>query len=217
MEVQMQALSSLTREHQMISSLTGALERYATRLREGAPLVVADLSRFAAVFRELVDFRHHEKEEGILLPLLARNGFAWNEGPLSDIRREHRHLRYLIDVLCQAAAKHESDAARSSQEDRWQIAGAALAFVDFKRGHMHKENTLLFPAISERLNTPALERLENELRHFDEMTGQNPRSAQIWQLAEELIQSYAEPEDGLTADSRERPGLQPYVEARYGT
>jgi hemerythrin-like domain-containing protein len=217
MEVQMQALSSLTTEHQMISSLTGALERYATRLREGAPVVVADLSRFTAVFRELVDFRHHEKEEGILLPLLARNGFAWSEGPLSDVRREHRHLRYLIDVLGQAAAKHESHSAWSSQEDRWQIAGAALAFVDFKRGHMHKENTLLFPAISERLNASALERLEHELRQFDEMTGQNPRSAQIWELAEELVQSYSERREGLAAGSGEPPVPQPYVEARYGT
>jgi hemerythrin-like domain-containing protein len=217
MEVQMQALSSLTREHQVISSLIGALERYASRLREGAPVEVADLSSFAAVFRELVDFRHHEKEEGILLPLLARNGFAWNEGHLADVRREHRHLRYLIDVLQQAAAKHESNAARSSQEDRWQIAGAALAFVDFKRVHMHKENTLLFPVISERLDGRALERLENELRRFDELTGRNPRSAQIWQLAEELIRNYAEPREGLAAGSGTGPALQPYVEARYGT
>jgi hemerythrin-like domain-containing protein len=119
-------------------------------------------------------------------------------------------------VLHQAAAKHESSAAWSSQEDRWQIAGAALTFVDFKRGHMHKENTLLFPVISERLDARALERLENELRQFDELTGRNPRSARVWQLADELIQSYAEPEEGLAAGSGDGPVLPPYL-ARYGT
>src|SRR5687767_8818233 len=71
----MLALLSLTEEHQMISGLLGALQTYATRLRSGATVDPADLARFSEVLHELVDYRHHEKEEGILMPLLARNGF----------------------------------------------------------------------------------------------------------------------------------------------
>ena len=88
----MQPLASLTKEHQMISDLLGALQAYGTRLRGGASVDPVDLPRFAEVLRELVDYRHHEKEEGILLPLLARNGFAWNLGLLAELRREHGHL-----------------------------------------------------------------------------------------------------------------------------
>jgi hemerythrin-like domain-containing protein len=216
MEVQMKALSSLTREHQMISKLMGALQTYASRLREGAPVIIADLPHFAAVFRELVDFRHHEKEEGILLPLLARNGFAWNAGPLAEVRREHRHLRYLIDVLYQAAAKHEAQGSLSSQEDRWQIAGAALAFVEFKRGHMQKEDDVLFAAVQARLNGAALDQLERELSQFDEMTGRNASSARVWHVAEGLVGRYSGAPNAADFEQIELPD-QLYPEARYGT
>lgn len=131
----MSALLSLTEEHQTISELLGALQTHATRLRSGATVDPVDLSRFADVLRELVDYRHHEKEEGILLPLLARNGFEWSTGLLAELRYEHGRLRHLIEVLYQAAAKESV----GSREQRRQVFEAALAFVDYKRSHMQKE------------------------------------------------------------------------------
>lgn len=190
----MSALLSLTNEHQMISELLGALQTHASRLRSGASVDPADLARFSEVLRELVDYRHHEKEEGILLPILARNGFAWSTGLLAELRAEHSHLRYLIDVLCQAAAK---DAA-GSREERRQIAEAVSAFVEFKRAHIRKEETLLLPEIAQRLDARTLEQLGAELAQFDEVTGRNAGSAQIFQQAAELVQRYTE--DSATVD-----------------
>jgi hemerythrin-like domain-containing protein len=216
MEAQMQALSSLTREHQMISNLIGALQTYANRLREGGRVSIADLPEFAAVFRELVDFRHHEKEEGILLPLLARNGFEWNSGLLAEVSSEHHHLRYLIDVLHQAAAKHEAQESLPSQEDRWQIAGAALAFAELERAHMQKEEDMLFPALQARLSRQALEQLERELTQFDETAGKDPSSARVWQAAEALVARYSREPIASDFQDSEAP-IQFYPEARYGT
>jgi len=213
----MQALSSLVREHQVISGLLGALHSYAGRLRGAAPPDEADLLRFASTFRELVDYRHHEKEESILLPLLARNGFAWSSGVLAEVRRDHSHLRYLIDVVYQAAAKGLS----WNRDERRKIAEATIAFVDFKRRHMLKEDGELFPAVVRRLDASALARLATELAQFDEATGRNPETARVWQTAEELIQRYSV--GSATIDLRnveaqapesERLGLS---EVRYGT
>jgi hemerythrin-like domain-containing protein len=193
----MSALKSLTAEHQMIVDLLAALQTYAARLRSGASVDPADLARFSEVFRELVDYRHHEKEEGILLPFLARNGFDWSKGLLAELHREHGHLRYLIDVLCQAAARDSV----VSREQRRQIAEAAAAFVDFKRGHIDKEERLLMPAILQRLSPSALEQLGAELAQFDEVTGRNfstpssspsSGSAAIYQQAADLVQRYSE-------------------------
>ena len=195
----MEALASLTKEHQLISELIGALQTYGTRLRSGASVDPADMPRFAEVFRELVDYRHHEKEEGILLPLLARNGFAWNVGLLAELRREHGHLGYLLDVLCQASIR---DGA-SRHEERRQIAEAATAFVDFKRRHIQKETNELFPAIYARLSPAALEQLALELRQFDEVTGLSTRSSRVWQVAEELVQRYSV--DSATVDVTHAP------------
>jgi hemerythrin-like domain-containing protein len=183
----MSALMSWTDEHQMILELLGALQTYATRLRSGATVDPADLERFSEVFRELVDYRHHEKEEGILLPLLARNGFAWSSGLLAELRREHGHLRYLLDVLSQSAAKD----TMGSREERRQVAEAAVAFVEFKRQHILKEETQLLPAIEQRLDARALEQLGAELAQFDEPSVRNGESSHVLGYASELVQRYS--------------------------
>lgn len=191
----MLALLSLTDEHQMISELLAALQTYAARLRGGATIDPADLGRFSEVLRELVDYRHHEKEESILLPLLARNGFEWSSGLLAELRADHGHLRHLIEVLAQAAAK---DATLGSREERRQIAEAAFAFVELERAHIRKEETRLVPEITRRLDARALERLGAELAQFDEVGARNAGSTQLFQQAAALVQRYSE--DSATVD-----------------
>jgi hemerythrin-like domain-containing protein len=199
----MSALMSLTDEHQMISELLGAFQTYAVRLRSGASVDPADLARFSEALRELVDYRHHEKEEGVLLPFLARNGFEWSTGLLAELRFEHGHLRYLIDVLSQAAAK---DSVGQSREGRRQIAEAAAAFIDFKRRHIQKEEHVLLPAVRQRLSSTALEQLGAELRQFDRATGRGmpgaisgaASRAPVFQQVAELVQRYSE--DSGTVD-----------------
>lgn len=193
----MLALLSLTEEHQTISGLLGALQTYAMRLRSGATVDPADLARFSEVLRELVDYRHHEKEEGILMPLLARNGFEWSTGLLAELRHEHGHLRHLIDILSQAAARDSV----VNREQRRQVVEVALAFVEYKRRHIQKEEELLVPAVRRRLGARALEQLDAELARFDHATlpgggalgeGALERRSPLQQLAGELVQRYSE-------------------------
>jgi hemerythrin-like domain-containing protein len=197
----MSELLSLTEEHQSISGLLGALQTYATRLRSGATVDPADLARFSEVLREVVDYRHHEKEEGILMPLLARNGFEWSAGLLAELRQEHGHLRHLIDILSQAAARDSA----GSREQRRQVVEVALAFVEYKRRHIQKEEELLAPAIRQRLGTRALEQLAAELARFDRATaiggavsggapsgGAPAAAAPLDPIAAELVQRYSE-------------------------
>src|SRR5688572_9186331 len=113
----MTALSSLIREHQIISRLVEGLAVYANCIKLEWDFDPEDLAHFARVFREFTDQIHHEKEESILLPLLSRNGFRWEYGVLSEVRRDHRHERYLIDVLYQIGTR----AGAWSNEDRRKI------------------------------------------------------------------------------------------------
>jgi hemerythrin-like domain-containing protein len=197
----MSALMSWTDEHQMILELLGALQTYATRLRSGASVDPADLERFSEVFRELVDYRHHEKEEGILMPLLARNGFAWSSGLLAELRREHGHLRYLLDVLSQSAAKDTG----GSLEERRQVAEAAVAFVEFKRQHILKEENELLPAIEQQLGAHALELLGAELTQFDSPSVRNGESSHVLGYASELVQRYSQDSGTIDVSSVKWP------------
>jgi hemerythrin-like domain-containing protein len=194
----MSALLSLTEEHQMICGLLGALQTYATRLRSGASVDPADLARFSEVLHEVVDYRHHEKEEGILMPLLARNGFEWSRGLLAELRQEHGHLRHLIDILSQAAARDSA----GSGEQRRQVVEVALAFVDYKLRHIQKEDQVLAPLISQRLSAGALEQLAEDLARFDRATAVAGAPVEgggpLEQLAAGLVQRYSE--DSGTVD-----------------
>src|SRR5262245_42397572 len=136
----MKAIESLVREHQTIARLADALEAYAGRIERGRSVDEADLSRFAAAFSEFAECIHHEKEEGILLPLLARHGSRWETGVLPEVRRQHRQETYLIDVLRQAGER----APDWNNEERRHIVAAVKGLVDFQRSHHGLESTQLF-------------------------------------------------------------------------
>jgi hemerythrin-like domain-containing protein len=181
-------LSSLIREHQTISLLVGGLAGFAERLEDSEPARTEqnDLDNFARFFREFADEIHHEKEESILLPLLTRHGFCWEGGILAEVRQDHEHERYLIDVLCQAG---ERDGAWSA-EDRRSIAATARALVEFQRAHLTRENEGLFPEVTRRLPDAVLEELRGELARFDEVPRHRTRSAALGRVAERLARRY---------------------------
>ncbi|HEU4581412.1 MAG TPA: hemerythrin domain-containing protein [Polyangiaceae bacterium] len=159
----MKAVESLIREHQIIGRLADALEVYAQRTKQGPPPDAADLGRFAAAFIDFAERIHHDKEENILLPALARHGVRWDDGALPAVRREHRQESYLIDVLRQAGER----AGSWNHEDRRHIAASAQALVDFQRNHHSLESTELLPLLDARLDAAAQAQLQCAIDKFD--------------------------------------------------
>lgn len=179
-------LASLIREHELIGPLAEGLARFAEGVRAEAFAAASEreeLGQFVRVFTELADCVHHEKEETVLLPFLCRHGFEWTDGPLAEVRREHRQERYLIDVLCQAAAREET----WTHDERRRIVDTAAALAEFQREHLSKENTLLFPAVLSRTSAPELDALARELAAFDVSVARFLPYHELTALARELI------------------------------
>jgi hemerythrin-like domain-containing protein len=181
----MKAVESLIGEHQVIARLADALASYAERTKGGRPPEAADLGKFAAVFIDLAERIHHEKEESILLPILVRHGVDWNDGALPAVRREHRQEAYLIDVLRQAGER----AGSWNQEDRRRIVASAEALVDFQRRHHAFESAELFPLVGSRLDSATLELLQLSLERFDAEHSALRNDALA--RARELVERYA--------------------------
>lgn len=158
-------LDSLLLDHRDVECLMLALRHFITTMADREEAAArADLAEFTAVLDGFVDQYHHEKEEAVLLPYVVRLGLSWEEGPVADVRREHRQERYLIDELRQAVAQ----VGAWSAEDRRHIARTAQAVVDFEQQHLSKENTALFPRILQQLEPAQLAELRVELGRFDE-------------------------------------------------
>src|SRR6187431_275989 len=101
----MRALESLERDHRLLQGLTEALEVYVAALDAGETLRAGDLSDLVNAFRNVADYRHFEKVEEVLIPLLVRSGFDFDLARLDDGRLEHERVRYLIEVLHQSAER----------------------------------------------------------------------------------------------------------------
>jgi hemerythrin-like domain-containing protein len=182
-------LSSLIREHEVIARLLHALSGFATSLElaEGEHAGPRDLAAFARFFREFADEVHHDKEENVLIPILARHGFSWDDGVLAEVRLDHEQERYLIDVLCQASQRDSS----WSHEERRTIAATLRELADFQRGHLARENYQLFPEVTRRLTGDVLDTLRIELARFDTHPRHRAVSVELMLLAEGLVLRYA--------------------------
>lgn len=182
----MSALRSLVREHHVITQLSHALEGFANELEAKGEGSRRHLSLFGVAFQDMVDQIHHEKEESVLLPFLARHGFTWDLGVLQEIRRDHRLERHLLDVL-QYACKQER---KWSDEDRRRIVSTIRALGLFQRSHLARENQLLFPEVLSRLDEAELEELEQRLDAFDVESRSERQSEALGELIESLVESY---------------------------
>lgn len=142
-------------EHQTILRVLACTER----------LVTADVGKDVGVvvYREIVDFLrtyadrlHHGKEEELLFPAMERNGLPHDQGPTAVMRYEHQEGRLLVRMM--AAAVELPDAAFRRETFR----GPALDFVELLRGHIAKEDHILFPMADRALGDADRAHLETE-------------------------------------------------------
>jgi hemerythrin-like domain-containing protein len=135
------------------------------------------------------DLRHHDKEESLLVPVLIQHGFDWYEGPLAQMRRDHRQERYLVRVLSDLANQER----HWSNEDRRHLLGVGREFIAFMRGHMARENAEILGPARERLPSEAKAHLSAEFRRFDAEHGESTDFAVKRAQIDSLLQRHSHP------------------------
>ena len=180
------ALESLRRDHQALLLLADALDAYAAALEARRPVHPGDLRALVHALRTFGDYRHFEKEEQVLVPLLVRAGFDFALGVFAEGRHAHQRLRHLIEVL-EYAAQRELDWSRFEQTA---IVAAARALTDAQRRISDRQERELLPEIAKRLDGPALELLNRELLRFDERDAARSSGFDVWRVGRETLERY---------------------------
>jgi len=118
----------------------------------------ADLSAFATYLEHDIA-QHFTIEEDALFPLLERS-LGLQQGPLAVMLAEHEEFRALVQALRDAvqAANHEAQRVH------------ARAVIELLRGHIAKEDHVLFPMALRILNA-------DELVEVDRRAGDQQASA----------------------------------------
>jgi len=132
---------SLVAEHEIILGVLDALEKEAGQLDSGAAVRRDFFTEAIAFVREFADGVHHQKEEGILFPRMAKAGVPSEGGPIGVMLLEHDEGRAHIRAMDGALAK----AADGDSEARRTLIRETRGYVALLRAHIMKENTVLFP------------------------------------------------------------------------
>jgi hemerythrin-like domain-containing protein len=151
----MQLLDDLRREHERIDTVLGALRTWADRFAAGeAPL--SDRDAFMTFFSIYAGSFHHEREEVLLLPALARSAeLPSDRGPIAVILQDHRDMAKLLREI-------------ATTDDPIALQDLTLRYSHALWQHIDVENSILFPESEDRLRRNGVRELDARAMTSDE-------------------------------------------------
>ncbi len=167
----MKATEILMQEHRAIERALNVLETAASKLERGETVPPALIGETMQFIRLFADKCHHGKEEGYLFPALERSGMLRDMGPLAVMQTEHDEGRALVRSMGDALREMESGNGAAVPS----FCRSAREFSDLLRGHIMKEDHILFVMADMRLPEPEKEKLTNDFA-IAEASGEACRS-----------------------------------------
>jgi len=122
------------------------LERYAPRTATGEYRNWQFYLNGVDFIRNYADRFHHAKEEDVLFEALVTNGMPRANSPVAAMLMEHDQGRTYVTAIETAAGRPLAGAAGQGGI----IAENALAYAELLRGHIAKEDDILYP-LAERV------------------------------------------------------------------
>ena len=163
-------VQELMDEHRVIEKVLTALTAAA---EQEVPLEFYE--RVVDFIVKFADGCHHSKEEDRLFPLLEARGIPRDGGPIGCMCEEHDIGRSHVKRM------RESIEA----EDRASLRRASLEYVALLRGHIQKEDQVLFPMGLTALSEKDLKDLKTTFDQVEEAGQYRPRYSKV---ADELLE-----------------------------
>ncbi len=143
----MKATDILMDEHRVIERVLTSLETAAVRLQGGEAVRPGFFIDAADFIKGFADGCHHLKEEGVLFTALVDVGLPQKVGPVAMMLAEHEQGRAYTRGM-RAAAERLAEGDGPSQGE---VVSNALGYVGLLRGHIGKEDHVLFPLANEMI------------------------------------------------------------------
>jgi hemerythrin-like domain-containing protein len=189
----MEAIEILMAEHRLILRGIDALVAFAEEARRGGG-DRAELRRFVTFIREYADGLHHGKEEDVLFAAMVEAGFPAQAGPIAVMLHEHDLGRRHVAELSALAVGDAPFAAAEAER----LHDAALGYAGLLRGHIHKEDAVLYPMAEQRLPASLQARVDEGCVAFEAARDEDGTRARLERLGAELSARHA---PGLAAAS----------------
>lgn len=136
----------LTEEHRLILRMIALVEKNTALMEEGQFRNWNFFLDAVDFIRNYADRFHHAKEEDILFVELVKNGMPERNSPVEAMHIEHDQGRAYVADLDTAARKALAGEPGQLQD----IARNARGYAELLRGHIDKEDNILYP-LAERV------------------------------------------------------------------
>jgi hemerythrin-like domain-containing protein len=183
----MDAIETLMNEHRVIERVLDGLVAFTGEVGRKGTTEKEELGRFVRFVREFADACHHGKEEDILFAAMVANGFPRNGGPIAVMLHEHDQGRGLVGILRQRSEQP----GPWSDADRSEIGEVARGFAQLLRGHIHKEDAILYPMAEQHLPPEVMQGVGEACERYEEDPARAGAHEQLHALAEELVRIHA--------------------------
>lgn len=188
----------LKEEHRVIERVLDAMDRMASAEQFDEEFVNKALD----FVRNFSDGCHHAKEEDLFFPALEAAGIPRENGPIGVMLMEHDQGRRLIGLI----AENVRPASQGEAKATTTLRLALSEFVTLLRGHIDKEDNILFAMGDQVLNSEQQQKLLQEFAHAESCTGDPGKHERYLALADELsqwsfVRSELNPNDKRRSDS----------------
>jgi hemerythrin-like domain-containing protein len=136
----------MTDEHQLILRMIALVEKNTALMEQGQFRNWQFFLDAVDFIRNYADRFHHAKEEDVLFIELVKNGMPEKQSPIEAMHMEHDQGRAFVRAIETAAEK----ALAGEPGQIPVIAENAKSYAELLRGHIDKEDNILYP-LAERV------------------------------------------------------------------
>ncbi len=180
------AVETLMEEHRLIEQVLGSMETFVDRMGAGEDVPRERLRDYADFLSNFADKCHHGKEEDRLFALMASNGFPTDYGPIAVMLSEHQESRGHVKAL----AGIGKGSGPLSPEEKAEAGGHAKCYIALLRGHIMKEDNILYPMALQAIRNEQMEDLARRFEEFEKQVMGDGAHERFHAIANELIAAY---------------------------
>ncbi len=159
----MKATQQLRDEHEGIKIMLSILEQVCQQLGSTGSLNHEHFEGILEFLKVFVDTCHHGKEEDLLFPALIAMGVP-KEGPIAAMLHEHEIGRNYVKTMSKVYAAYMEGDGSSAKN----IIKNAYGYISLMRGHIEKENVVLFVIADNHLSSKRQQELFDGFEKIEE-------------------------------------------------
>ncbi len=159
----MKATQQLKDEHEGIKLMLNIMDNISNTLENDKELNINHFEKILDFLKVFVDKCHHGKEEDILFPDLKVHGLPKEGGPIAVMLSEHQLGREHIKSISSAFNEYKSNNKHAITK----IISGSRDYVELLRGHIEKENNILFMMADKVLNESEQSKLSDDFEKLE--------------------------------------------------